>query len=146
MILKIFKAVWFLSVLVTLANLLYVFAALPEEVTIYDSGMSMITVSRDAFFYMATAIIAIVNGLVYAVSAAFRKEIDFRTWFHGLVITLNIFFIISLNFVSLFNSGEKFDYSRIDFIIYGSIAMFVVWAFGWPLFSIYKLIKRKQLV
>jgi len=146
MVLKIFKAIWFLSMVVTLANLLYVYAGLPEIVIINDQGASLVSVSRDGFFYTITAVIAFVNALVYAVSYVFKKEVDFRTWFHGFVVTVNIFFIISLHFVSLFNSGEKFDYSQIDFIIYGSIALFVVWAIGWPLYSIYKNFNSKQLV
>jgi len=146
MLLKIFKAIWFLSILVTLANLLYVYASLPETVIINDRGASLVSVSREGFFYMITAVIAFVNVLVYVVSYVFRKEVDFRTWFHGLVVTLNIFFIISLHFVSLFNSGEKFDYGRIDFIIYGSIALFVLWALGWPFYSVYKNFIYKQLV
>jgi uncharacterized membrane protein len=146
MVLKIFKAVWFLSVLVTLFNLLYVFAALPEVVILQESGPEQVSTGRDEFFYAAMAVIALVNAMVYAVSYVYRGNIDLRTWFHGLVITLNIFFIIALNFISLFNSGEKFDYGKIDFIIYGSILLFVGWAMGWPLYGVYQKITAKQPV
>lgn len=146
MVLKIFKACWFLSVLLILANLLYVYAALPETVTIQDQGITSFSMSRESFFYAVTAIIALVNAMVYLVSGLYREAVDFRTWFHGLVITLNIFFMISLNFISLFNSGEKFDYSRIDFIIYGSIVLFVVWALMWPFYLLYKKITGKLSV
>jgi len=144
--LKIFKACWFLSVLVVLANLLYVYAGLPETVVIQEEDTSLISVSKDGFFYAVTVVIALVNVMVYLISKVFKREVDFRTWFYGLVITLNIFFIISLNFISLFNSGDKFDYSSIDFIIFGSIGLFVVWALGWPFYSLYKKIIIKQSV
>lgn len=144
--LKIFKAFWFLSMLVVLANLLYVYASLPEKVIIQDEGVSFVSVSREGFFYTVTVVIAFVNVLVFIISSIFKKEEDFRTWFYGLVVTLNIFFIISLNFISLFNSGERFDYRRIDFVIFGSIALFVLWSLGWPFYSLYKKIRSKESV
>lgn len=146
MVLKIFKAVWFLSMLATLFNLLYAFAALPEVVILQESGPEQVSAGRDGFFYTVMAIIALVNAMVYAVSYVYKANTDLRTWFHGLVITLNIFFIIALNFISLFNSGEKFDYGRIEFIIYGSILLFVGWALAWPLYSVYQKLTTKQPV
>jgi len=146
MVLKIFKAVWFLSMLLVLVNLLYVYASLPEKVVIQVEGPSLVSVGREGFFYTVTTVVAFVNALVYIVSNIFKKDEDFRTWFHGLVITLNIFFIISLNFIALFNSGEKFDYSRIAFVIFGSIALFILWALGWPFYSLFKKISPKQSV
>ncbi len=137
--LKIFKAFWFLSMIVVLANLLYVYASLPPTVVIQDQGTDSFSVGRDAFFYVVTAVIASVNGLVYIISNVFKRDVDFRAWFHGLIITLNIFFMVSLNFIALFNSGEKFDYSKIDFVVYGSISLFVLWALGWP---VYRLVRK----
>jgi hypothetical protein len=144
MVLKIFKAVWFLSMLVTLVNLLYVYAALPETVTLLQEGPQITSVNRDVFFYTITALIALVNGMVYLVSFVYRQDTDLRTWFHGLVITLNFFFVIALNFVGLFNSGERFDYGRIYFIVYGSIALFVLWALAWPVYRVIRAITHKQ--
>src|SRR4051812_2903329 len=47
MVLKIFKAVWFLSVLAVLANLLYVYAGLPEQVLIQDESTGRLLVNRE---------------------------------------------------------------------------------------------------
>ncbi|HTE33479.1 MAG TPA: hypothetical protein VK666_24020 [Chryseolinea sp.] len=141
---KIFKAVWFLSMLAALADLLVTYASLPATVVIYDDGIAPYALSRDNFFYMMTALMAVVNAMVFIATKVFKNDVDFRTWFFGLVITLNIFFIITLNFVGLFNSGERFDYQRIDFIIYGSIGLFLVWAAGWPFYSLYKRLFIKQ--
>ena len=146
MVLKIFKAVWFLSVLVTLATLLYNYASLPDSVVVMDDGIAPFRVSRDAFFYNMAGIIGLVNVMVYVVSRFYKSNIDFRTWFHGLVIAINLFFVIALNFIVLFNSSDRFDYKRIEFIIYGSIGLFLVWAIGWPFFVLYKKLFIKESV
>jgi hypothetical protein len=136
--LKIFKALWFLSMLAVLANLLYVYASLPETVLIQDAGASSISVGKEGFFYTFTLIIAFINGMVYLISGVYKKDLDFRAWFHGLITTLNFFFIVSLSFIALFNSGERYAYGEIDFIIFGSITLFVLWALGWPFYAIYR--------
>jgi hypothetical protein len=133
---KIFKAVWFLSMLVVLANLLYVYAGLPAEVVVQDEGGSLISIGRDGFFYASAALVGLINALVFAIANVFRKDPDFRSWFYGLVICLNFFFVITFNFISVYNSGDKFDYSKIEFLIFGSIALFTGWALGWPVYSL----------
>lgn len=144
--LKIFKAIWFLSVIAGLANLLYVYAGLPEMVMIQDAGASSVSIGKEGLFYTITVIIAVINAMVYPISSVFRKDVDFRAWFYGLITTMNIFFIISFSFVALFNSGEKYDYGSIDFIIFGSIALVVLWAIGWPFYSLIRKTRHNQLV
>ncbi|MBA4057832.1 MAG: hypothetical protein C0490_24160 [Marivirga sp.] len=144
--LKILKAFWFLSMLVLFANLLYVYASLPEKVVIQDENGEFASLGREIFFYIVTFLIALVNVLVYIVSFVFKKDIDFRAWFHGLILCVNIFFAISLNFIALFNSGERFDYGEIDFVIYGSIGLFVMWAIGWPFYLLYKKFSTKESI
>jgi hypothetical protein len=143
---KIFKAVWFLSMLVVLVNLLYVYAGLPLDVVVKDDGSSLVSVNRDNFFYFASGLIAIINALVFVINSTFKKDPDFRTWFYGLVICLNFFFVIALNFISLYNSGDRFNYSSIEFLIYGSIALFVLWTLGWPAYSLYRKLTTKESV
>ena len=144
--LKIFKALWFLSVLAVLANLLLTYISLPENVVINDDGPAPLSVQKDTFFYVMTALLAIVNGMVYFISRIYKKNLDLRAWFHGLIITLNVFLIIAMNFIGLFNSGERFDYKRIDFIIYGSVGLFFVWTLSWPVYLLYKKFMVKEEV
>lgn len=146
MILKLFKAVWFVSVLAVLANLLYVYASLPEDVVIQETGVTQVLVHRDTLFYAMTGIIAFINVLVFVIAKVFPKNEDFRAWFHGQVITINVFFIVGLSLVMLFNSQEKYDYARIDFVIYGSVVLILVWALSWPVLKIFKRFSVKQAV
>jgi hypothetical protein len=146
MTLKIFRGVWFLSMMAVFANLLYVYASLPETVAVLEAGVEVVTVSREILFYAAMVTIALVNALVYFFSKALAPNEDFRTWLNGLVITLNIFFIIGMSFVSLYNSTEHFDFSRIGFIIYGSVGLVLLWALGWPLFWVGKKLMSKESI
>jgi len=136
--LKILKGIWFLSVIVVVIHALYVYASLPEHVVIQEEATGMTAIGRDAFFYGTIAFIILTNALVFLIAKVFAHRPDFRTWFYGFMVVLNAFFVMSLSFISLYNSHEKFDYSRIDFAIYGSVILIVVWALVWPVYSLYR--------
>lgn len=147
MILKVFRAVWFLSLLGVFANLMYVYAGLPEQVSVAEEGgATSYVMDKDALFYAAVAFITILNLLVYLFSKNIAPNEDFRTWLHGLVITLNIFFVVGFSFIGLYNSAEVFDYSRIGAIIYGSVILVAAWAVAWPLYALGKRLFAKQAV
>ena len=145
MILKIFKAVWFLSLLVWLLVFLYVYASLPEYVLIREEG-SGVLVSREALFYIFLAAIALFTALVFTMNRLFGNQEDFLTWFYGLIISLHFFFVIVLNFINLINSGESFDYGRIGYVIYGSLGLLIIWAASWPVYSIFRKYLSKEVV
>ncbi|MFN8334732.1 MAG: hypothetical protein U0U09_06355 [Cyclobacteriaceae bacterium] len=137
MILKVFRAVWFLSLLGVFANLMYVYAGLPEQVSVAEEGgATAYVMDKDALFYAALAFIAILNVLVYLFSKSITPDEGFRAWLHGLVITLNIFFVVAFSFIGLYNSAEVFDFTRIGSIIYGSVIFVCLWAVSWPLYSL----------
>jgi len=146
MALKLFRAAWFLSVLIVFACLMYVYASLPEPVIVEDGIEGQITMSKDSLFYLMVAGITLVNVMVYLISKMFQAVFNFRAWFHGLIITINIFFVVALSHLALYNSAEKFDYSRIGFIIYGSVALIILWAISWPTYQLYQKIFVKHTV
>jgi cytochrome c biogenesis factor len=146
MVLKVFKAVWFLSVVIVLADLLWVYASLPERVIVQETTQGRIEVDRNGFFYIVMTILALCNALVYATPKLFRDQEDFRTWFYGLIISLNIFFVVGMSLINLYNSAEHFDYPRIGFIIYGSVLLVIGWAMSWPVYKIFKGTTAKQVV
>lgn len=144
MILKVFRAVWFLSLIAVLGNLMYVYAGLPEQVSVAEQGgATSYVMGKEALFYSALAFVAVLNLLVYLFSKSITPGEDFRTWIHGLVITLNFFFIVGFSFISLYNSSERFDFTRIGPIIYGSVILVVLWALAWPVYAISKRIFAK---
>jgi hypothetical protein len=146
MVLKLLKAIWFLSMLVTLGALLFVYASLPQDVLVQDDTEARVAISNELFFYLAMLLIAISNALVFVMAKVFKTNEELRAWFFGLIITLNIFFIIGMNFISLYNSEEKFDYDSIAVIIYGSLGLIILWAVAWPVYVIFKRSDLKSLI
>jgi hypothetical protein len=54
--------------------------------------------------------------------------------------------VVVLLFLNSSNSNEKFDFSRIGFLIYGSIILVVLWAVAWPLFLFFrKFLSKSQI-
>jgi hypothetical protein len=136
MALKILKVIWFFSLLAMMATFMYVYASLPENVVVKEN-IQTINLSKETLFYIALAVIAIANALVFAVSRIFAEnESDFKAWFYGLIACANLFFIIGLSFISLYNSNEKYDFGRLGVIIYGSVGLLLVWATSWPVYRV----------
>jgi hypothetical protein len=145
MIIKIFKGVWFFSLLATLAIFLYIYASLPQNISFLDSGTLLI--SRNALFYSTLALLAILNALVFVVTKVFYGRSEyFIAWVHGLVILFNLFIIVALEFMNVYNSQERFDYQSIGFIIYTSIALVIIWSALWPLYRLFQRFSDKQAV
>lgn len=144
MILKIFRSVWFLSLMAVTVALLYVYASLPPEVVVREEGQTTYHLTRDTFFYIVLSFVAIINTLVFIIARIMVRNEEFKIWYYGLVISINFFFIVGINFVSLYNSGETYDYSRMDIIIYSSIALFILWGIGWPIYLGYRRVSGRS--
>lgn len=136
MILKIFKAVWFLSLMGFMVIFMYIYASLPEKVVIQE-GLEAVSISRNMLFYLTLGIVTIINVLVFMISKLYgtRNE-PFSIWFYGQIIVLNFFLITVLGYFNVLNSGERFEYERLGIVIYGSIVLIVIWAIGWPVYSL----------
>lgn len=144
MTLKIFKAIWFLSAAGFIFFFLYGYASLPERVTLSD-GLPAIRLSRDLFFYLFFSFVALVNALVFVMLRLYVAHSVFLTWFFGLIILFNFFFLVVAGFVNLLNSGENFRYERLGIIIYGSLILIVLWAVSHPLYLVFKKKLLNQL-
>jgi hypothetical protein len=139
MFLKLSKALWVLSVLGVFANLLYVYASLPpEQVLVQESATGNTYLTREVIFYIALAFILIVNVLVFFIGAVQKQNEAFRGWFNGLVITLNIFTILALGALSVINSNEHYEFSRLGYFLYGSLGLIFLWSLTWPLWAIFQ--------
>ena len=144
MALKILKVIWVFSLLATTGSFMYVYAGLPENVVVNENPQTLV-LSKETFFYVALAVIALANALVFAVSRIFsEKESDFKAWFYGLIACANLFFVIGLSFISLYNSNEKYDFARLGTIIYGSVVLMLLWAISWPVYNMAQKFFRKQ--
>ena len=147
MILKIFKGVWFFSLLGLFGIFFYIYAALPE-VVVFSNVEGDFSISRDGFFYTAILLFAIVNALVFVVSKLLSHgDQGFSSWFYGLVATFNFFFLTSLGFLHVLNGGDRYDYSQMGPAVYGRLILICAWMIGWPVLQIYKkFFPNKRLV
>lgn len=146
MAVKIFKFVWFFSLLATGAIFFYVYASLPQDVMVEDADKPL-TISREILFYIVLGIIGLINVLVFVVAKLFTKEqTDFKSWFYGFVSALNLFFVTVINFLGVFNSGDRYDYSNVGVLIYGSIGLIVLWSLSWPIYALSRKFMSKQSI
>jgi len=144
--LKIFKVIWFFSLVTILGVFMYVYASLPEAVTV-SGGSKFISLTKESLFYIVLAILALTNASVFAVSRILpERDHDLKAWFYGLIACANLFFVVGLCFIALLNSSEKFDYPRIGGIIYGSLILLIGWAIAWPVYRIAQRIIGKEVV
>jgi hypothetical protein len=146
MALKLLKGVWFLSMFVALVVLLYIYAGLPQSVVVQEENGVAVAISNEGFFYIVMSLLVIANVLIFIMAKLFKEAKDFRAWFYGLIASINLFFIIGMNLISLYNSGERFEYERIEFVIYGSLALIILWASIWPVFALFKKLTAKPSI
>jgi len=143
MVLKIFKGVWFFSLLGLLVVFFYVYAGLPEDVALWQEG-SNVSVSRDALFYISLSLIALINVMVFMVRSIIgQKDQRFTTWFYGLIISVNLFFIASFGLLNVFNGGDRYNYSSMAPAIYGSLLLICFWIASWPVYLLSQKILSK---
>ncbi|MEZ4945821.1 MAG: hypothetical protein R2804_09850 [Cyclobacteriaceae bacterium] len=146
MILKLIKAVWFLSLVGFMAIFMYIYASLPQQVVIQE-GVEMVSLSRDTVFYLTLGVVALINVLVFVFSKLYGNSNEpFSVWFFGQIILLNFFFCTVLGYFNVLNSGENFEFDNLGIVIYGSVALIIVWAVGWPVYSLSRKIINKQAV
>ena len=144
MTLKLFRAMWFLSVLVVLVNLLYVYASLPEVVIVQED--EPVSLNREWLFYILVGTIVLINVLVYFIKMMYLDAENFRAWFHGLIITINIFLIISMQALNVYNSTEMFNHSLVGLYLTGSLGLIILWAAFWPVYLVFQKIVFKQAI
>jgi hypothetical protein len=137
---KVLRGVWFLSVLISFGALLYAYASMPVELVVGQQDVTLTMVSRETVFYVALTLFAFVNVFVFIIGKFKKTDHDFRAWFYGLIVTLNIFMVISLSFVTIANTGEKYDFSNVGYLIYGSIILFLIWLISWPVYQLFRKI------
>lgn len=102
--------------------------------------------SREWVFYIATATILLVNVTVYVFKTMFLEKESLRAWFHGLVITMNIFIVIAMQALNVYNSAEVFDHSLAGLYLTGSLTLILLVAVSWPVYLLLQKIFIKEAV
>ncbi len=144
MTLKLFRAAWFLSALVVLANLLYVYASWPETVIIQED--ERVAIDKEWLFYIFLLSFVLINSIVYLFKMFFPEREDLRSWFHGFIITVNIFLVIALQALNVYNGKEMFNHELVVMYLTGSLALILLWAAVWPVYLVFQKFFIKQAV
>lgn len=137
---RLVKAFWFVSVLISLAVLLYVYAALPEIVNLNILG-GVHKFDRETSFYTALAVVALSNFALYALSRHMKyrnKAVNtiMINWQLSLAGLLNFFYIVAMLFLFLLNSGETFNFDNFGYLIFVSLGFIIIWIFVLPILLI----------
>ncbi|MDH5474654.1 MAG: hypothetical protein OEX22_03075 [Cyclobacteriaceae bacterium] len=131
---RLFRAFWYLSVLIVFFSLMYSFAALPHLVEYLD-GFENVT--KDIYFYYALAIVAFSNFILYVLVRKFNSSSSLskmlQSWLYALNSSLNLFFFVALMFVMMHNSNEHWNYGMLGYGIYITIGLIVLCAFSLPI-------------
>ena len=144
---KVIKRVWGVSLLATLACLLFVYASLPAQVG-YESdqvGQAVAFVTRDTFFYIMLGVLSLTNvlfyGLVHYANSRFHEGllVTLRSWSFSFATVLNAFFVVGMLFINTFNSGEQFNYQNLGYLIYFTLGLIMIWLLSFPFIVIKKL-------
>jgi len=152
---KAIKFCYLVSVPLFLVTLSYYYALLPGTVGVYfdASGLVSYSVLKGVFFYACIGVFVLTNGIIFLYrrmikahvnldhidfSQMNRVEINYH-WFNGFSLMLNVFYILSILFIGLYNSREKFDINNYAALVYIGPIIIV----SWILWFIYLQITKK---
>ncbi|MBK7653570.1 MAG: hypothetical protein IPJ20_26560 [Flammeovirgaceae bacterium] len=136
MILKIFKGIWFFSLIGLLVVFFYVYAGLPEPVSLWE-GETPVSMSRNGVFYFSLLLMAVINMMVFTIRNLISKNNEpLNTWFYSLIIAINVFLISSFGLLTVTNGGERYDYGSMAPAVYGSLILICISLLSWPVYRI----------
>ena len=124
MVARFFSALGSLIMIFAFLVLLFSYANYPEEVLVYidNAGESVSYLSKSTIFYIALAFIVLINATIMGLGKILKnQDEEMELSRAGLGITqifFNLFFISSVYFISILNSGENFNYSNFGYLIY----------------------------
>ena len=133
---KVLRALGLISMIVVGIIFLFDYANYPEQVllTMDSNGDPLLYLSKNSTFYSFLGIMAIVNISLILLSQLVGRNRNltkiYRPWIWSLAVLINVFFIISITFISILNSRENFNYSNFGYLIYVSLLLLFLWAIG----------------
>lgn len=140
---------WFMSLLTFLAVLLYCYASLAEVVFYSGNPMQQSgdTISREGFFYFSLGTGVLVNLVFFAFFSWIKKRQrshnmhftqPLSTWSLGFAGSINIFLMLGMYMITLFNSVERVSLSLFKYALIFWIGVVVIMVIGLPLILINK--------
>jgi hypothetical protein len=144
MIIKGFKIVWFVSLLTMVGVFIYCYASWPQIVN-FSEEEGALAIDKGILFYSCLGLAGIFNALVFIITRM-KFSMPFATWYYGLVISFHVFFVSMFIFITIFNSLEKYDYSKVGPILYGSMIVLLLWIMAWPVYYLFAQFRSQPKV
>jgi len=127
-----------------LGNLLFVYAYLPENVSLYSDEFCtpIYFISKSQFFYYAFALALIVNLLLFVFSRVLEGAAvtdgrgifpshSFKdktmVWFEGLISVINIFLSLGAAFIGVYNNQVDLDFNNFTYLVYLGVFLICAW-------------------
>lgn len=143
---RLVKYFWFLSMFIFLVALLYVYAYLPGMVGIQADPQGYVNefVSRSTFFYVSVGIFLVANISLYVlkrmletiwergssaggtISARQSMRKDVADWLLGFAAAINIFFVLILVYLAIFNNSEDMNQGMYAPLVYGGPVLMAI--------------------
>jgi len=134
---------WAFSFLIFLGVFLYVYAALPAQVAVFTprGSFQSVFIDRSLFFYLGLATFIVWNVLVYILKGmlgqfpvkeySFFKTEVFRimvlNWLKSFALVVNIFFIVTVALVGIFNRTSMEEFDRFSAFFYIGPILMAIW-------------------
>lgn len=144
MILKIFKVIWFVSLLAMTGVFVYSYASWPQLVN-FSEKEGGAALDKGILFYICLGLAAIFNALIFVVTRIKFSD-AFTTWYYGLVTVFHSFLVSGFIFITIFNSLETYDYSMVGPTLYASIIILMLWSAAWPIYVLYNRLSAQAKV
>lgn len=138
--LKVLKFIWLVSLFAGLAALLWSYASVPSIVKVTEVS----TVGKEPFFYLALFFLTFSNFTMYGIgkNKIIGSYDHLLTWKYSFGTITNGFFMVSVVFISIYNSTEPFSYNNFGYLILVFLTLIVAWLLTLPFLVIF----RKKLI
>lgn len=143
---RLVKYFWFLSMFIFFVTLLYVYAYLPGMVGIHagPQGNADQFIDRSTFFYVCVGLFIITNMSLYVLKrllqaiwlrnsatasttpARMSMREDVANWLLGFAAAINIFFVLILVYLAIFNNSEDMNQGMYSPLVYGGPVLIVI--------------------
>jgi len=113
--------------------LMFVYADAPQMVIVYKQADVVYRIAKDILFYVALGTMVVPHFIVGQI-ARMLSSMNFAApvcnWFALFTVATNTFFIVSLYFINILNSLEKFDFSYFGYLTVLGLILVVGWIAG----------------
>lgn len=126
---KVLKVVWIISMVAAVATFFYSYASLQDLVSF---GLEGVIIGKNTFFYISLLLLALFNTTAFIFPRLVNAEI-LRAWYYGLVAVFHLFLCSVFILVAILNSDERYDYTSVGPMVYGSFILLMGWILAFPI-------------